>query len=601
MASLAAPGTSRGYQMLLRFRRAATNAEVAADRSAVRAAVPPGSITEAASWLKLRAAADRTAATFVPFVVAFGVLGLVMSILIVGVIVSGAVGSATRRIGILKAVGFTPAQVVRAYVAQALIPASAGTVLGVLLGNLLAIPAMGDAGSAFGAGRAGVAPWIDLAVAAGALTVVAVTALVPALRAGRLPVVEAIALGRPARAGRAPAIGRMLGRLPLPFAVSIGLASAFARPARSATTATAVAFCTVGVTFGLGLALSLNDIQDGLNQRRPGAILVDVDGAPPPLPGPGPGATRRLTGGAIAAALRAQRGTRRFFSTSETPLSVAGLAGLTSVIAYRGNSSWGAYPMLSGTWFHRRGEAVVPSGFLRLTGTRIGDVITLFGGGRRARVRIVGEAFDVREEGMEILTDASSLAGLGARALPGSLRFDVDVAPGTDRQAYVTALDRALRPFGATAEANGGRVSATVVAMDSLAALLTLMLVAVAGLGVLSTVVLDTRERVHDLGVLKAVGMSPRQTVAMVLAPVVGVGLVAGALGVPGGVALHGSVLPIMGTAAGTGIPAAYIAVYTPPLVVALALGGVVVAMAGALLPAGWAARAPTAFALRSE
>jgi hypothetical protein len=32
---------------------------------------------------------------------------------------------------------------------------------------------------------------------------------------------------------------------------------------------------------------------------------------------------------------------------------------------------------------------------------------------------------------------------------------------------------------------------------------------------VLNTVVLDTRDRVHDPGVLKALGMSPRQTVAM--------------------------------------------------------------------------------------
>ena len=66
-----------------------------------------------------------------PFLVAFGVLGLVMSVLIIGIVVSGAVGAGTRRIGILKALGFTPAQVVRAYVAQALIPAAVGTVLGV--------------------------------------------------------------------------------------------------------------------------------------------------------------------------------------------------------------------------------------------------------------------------------------------------------------------------------------------------------------------------------------------------------------------------------------------------------------------------------------
>lgn len=46
---------------------------------------------------------------------------------------------------------------------------------------------------------------------------------------------------------------------------------------------------------------------------------------------------------------------------------------------------------------------------------------------------------------------------------------------------------------------------------------LTLLLSIAAGLGVLNTVVLQTRERVHDLGVFKAVGMTPLQTVAIVL------------------------------------------------------------------------------------
>ena len=49
----------------------------------------------------------------------------------------------------------------------------------------------------------------------------------------------------------------------------------------------------------------------------------------------------------------------------------------------------------------------------------------------------------------------------------------------------------------------------------------------------LNTVVLHIRDRVHDLGVLKAVGMTPRQMVTMVLCSVAGIGLLAGVLGVP--------------------------------------------------------------------
>ena len=122
-----------------------------------------------------------------------------------------------------------------------------------------------------------------------------------------------------------------------------------------------------------------------------------------------------------------------------------------------------------------------------------------------------------------------------------------------------------------------------------------------AGLGVLNTVVLHTRERVHDIGVFKAVGMTPRQTIAMVVCWVAGTGLAAGVIAVPAGIVLHHHVLPVMAAAASTGLPAAFLNVYGGAEVVALALAGLVIAVAGALLPAGWAARTRTATALRAE
>ncbi|MER5660578.1 hypothetical protein [Streptomyces mirabilis] len=75
---------------------------------------------------------------------------------------------------------------------------------------------------------------------------------------------------------------------------------------------------------------------------------------------------------------------------------------------------------------------------------------------------------------------------------------------GTDVAAYTDRLNAVLRPLGVTAE-NGrvGNHSGTVAVLNSLTAVLTLMLVAVAGLGVLNGVVLDTRERVRDLGIHK--------------------------------------------------------------------------------------------------
>jgi putative ABC transport system permease protein len=327
--------------------------------------------------------------------------------------------------------------------------------------------------------------------------------------------------------------------------------------------------------------------------------VIQLAGPPAaPAPGEQTGPTKKADATQIAALIQAQPGTRRYFTTGQTKVGVAGLAADTNVIAYQGDSSWASYRMLAGSWFQHTGEAVAPSGFLTATGTRIGDIITLTDNGHTAPVRIVGEVFAMQQV---LLTDVASLAGLDAYVLPQSMQFNIDLTPGTDQQRYLDSLNAALRPYGLTAQPNSGQTSSMLIAMDSLAAMLTVMLVAVAGLGILNTVALDTRERVHDLGIFKALGMTPKQTIAMVITSVAGIGMLAGAVGVPIGIALHDAVVPIMGQAAGTTIPTDDIAIYHPPLLFPLILGGLVIAIAGAILPAGWAAKTRTATALRAE
>ncbi|MGQ5656705.1 ABC transporter permease, partial [Streptomyces sp. EKR5.2] len=301
----------------------------------------------------------------------------------------------------------------------------------------------------------------------------------------------------------------------------------------------------------------------------------------------------------IATALRAQQGTRRFYGTAQAEVSASGITGATTVVAYQGDASWAAPQMVSGSWLDGPGQAVVTPRFLRAGGIRVGDTVTLTAQGRRTSVRIVGEAFFTQGEGMELLTPTSTLAVLGLDAKPG--RYHVETRPGTALAHYLTSLNTALEPVGAIARANTANTSDVIVTMDALVGTLTLMLVAVAGLGVLNTVVLETRDRVHELGVFKALGMAPRQTVTMVLTSVGGIGLVAGAAGVPAGVALHRFVTPLMGNAIGMALPTSVVAVFPAPLLAVLALGGLVIAVTGALLPAGWAARQDTATALRSE
>ena len=283
LAALEAPTT--GYQMLYRLTAADRAAQVTAARDAVTAALPAGAVTGSRSWLTVKQEATGRTALFVPFLLGFGGLSLVLSMLIVGTVIAGAVGSTLRRIGILKALGFTPVQVIRAYVAQALIPAAIGTAIGVAAGNLLAIPVLARTEQLYGTVALTIAPWVDVVVVAGVLALVAVTATAAAGRAGRLSAIDALAVGRTPSAGRGQFAARVAARLPLPRPVSLGLARPFSAPVRAAAMIVAIASGAAAVTLASGLAASLSRVQVAADHS--GADVV-VDGFTGSRSNPGP-------------------------------------------------------------------------------------------------------------------------------------------------------------------------------------------------------------------------------------------------------------------------------------------------------------------------
>jgi putative ABC transport system permease protein len=118
---------------------------------------------------------------------------------------------------------------------------------------------------------------------------------------------------------------------------------------------------------------------------------------------------------------------------------------------------------------------------------------------------------------------------------------------------------------------------------------------------VLNTVLMTTRDRVHDLGVFKALGMRPGQIVIMVICWIAVPAIVAAAMAAPAAVALNGATLHAMGAASHTGVPASFGDVFGPARLALLSLAAVAIAVAGALLPATWAARTRPATALRAE
>jgi len=601
IAALHSAGAPQTAQMLYGFSSAATTGAVNKDIAAITAALPHGSVLGTESWLNARAQATASFAPWVPFIVAFVLIGLAMSVLIVINVVSGAVVAGIRRIGVLKAIGFSPAQVVAAYVLQVALPAAVGCAAGVTTGNLVAAPMLGQAAQVFGVGSLAVPFWVSLVVPLAMLALVGVTAFAIALRAGRMSAIQAIATGRAPRPAHGYGAHRLLGRVHrLPRPVTIGLAGPFARPARTLVTLAAIMFGVTAVIFSAGLRTSLVRAQADLSRAASEQVQVQLAGREGLVLINGQSSAKLSLAAqerAVQAALRAQPGTLHYVAEASGQISVLGLSDQLSVVGFEGDASWTGYAMIAGHWYSGPGQVDVNAAFLHDTGTAVGDMYTLTSDGQHTTVHIAGEVFDTAGGMPEMIGALPTLSAVDPGLAPNE--YEVALAPGTDTASYVNTLNHVLgKGYEVSANDNGGTV---IFALLGLVGALTLLIAVVAGLGVLNTVVLQTRERVHDLGVFKAVGMTPGQTIAMVVSTVAGTGLAAGLIAIPAGVALHWYVLPVMGNAAQTGLPAAVLDVYHAPQLILLALSGLVIAVAGALAPASWAARARTASALRAE
>jgi len=593
IARLRTPGTPASAQLLYRFTTAGSYAQVRADAAEVARALPPGTVTGAASWLAAEDATTGNGAIMEPFVVAFALIGLVMAVLIVGNVVSGAVVAGYRRIGVLKSIGLTPAQVVVAYLSRVGWPALAGCLAGVVAGNLLAVSVLQQSSAAYRVGSQQVPWWASVAAPAGMLALTALAALGPALRAGRLSAAEAIAAGRAPRAGRGYAAHRLAARLHLPRPVGLGLAAPFARPARTLVSLAAIAFGATAVIFAFGLHSSLSRAaaSQTLSATVPVQLQVFGLGAGPQQ---WPDAAQDA---AVTAALRAQPGTRHDVAVYQGQVKTPGIAQSVSAQAFGGDASWIGYGIIAGHWYDTPGEVDVNTEFLTQSGLAVGDTATVMTGTRPVTVRIAGEVFQPGGQPM-IFGSAQTLPGLATTA--NLQEYYVGLRAGTSVSAYIRAVNARLgsrSPWGATG-ADGGQFYQIA---SALIGLLALMVAVAAGLGVLNTVLMTSRDRVHDLGIFKALGMRPGQILTMVVCWIAGPAVIAAVIAAPAAVALNTATIGAMAGTAHTGIPASFTKVFPPSRLALLSLAALAIAAAGALLPAGWAARARPATALRAE
>lgn len=579
--ALSSGDVDHGYRMAYRFRAAANRSELRADAKEIEDAVPPGAVLGYSSYLDFKDSYNFTNSLILTFLLAFAALALGAVAVIVANVVTGAVLASYRDIGILKAIGFTPRQVVMVFVIQMLAPALAAAVIGAALGDLAAKPLLDLAAGAMSLPPPSpLAPGVDALVISAGLGVVAAAAALPAWRAGRLNAVTALTTGT-APSGRwsASLQGRLRGWT-LPRPIAVGVSEAFARPLRGGLTAVAILVGVATLVFASGLYTAILRFNDLFTSPDFQVTVARFGG---------------LSDAATMDVLQKRPETAAVVGESQLEIALPGQVDPVQAQILRGPSERLHYQLAEGRWFSAPEEAVVgvvadPYHW------RVGQTVDVVLEGSPLRLRVTGACYCF----YSLIIDWSTLAAVAPSAQPST--YLVQLRPGTNPDAYVKTLSSAEPDFLAPLVAGGGSGFNIEQMLDTLVVVLAVILGLIAGLGVFNTLLLNTRERVRDIAILKAIGMTPRQVSAMVLTSAGVLGLTGAILGIPAGIVLYNYLVDAMARVANFTISSSSFQIVIHPVqLLGVAAAGVLVALLGAILPARWAARTPVASVLTIE
>ena len=573
------------YVMDYRFPTDPTSAQLQGYVDRLRASLPPGSITGSINYLLIRNIFNITNQIITGVLSAFSIFALAATIATVATLVTGIVISSFREIGIMKAVGFTPAEVIGVFALQIIIPTLAACLIGIPAGTLLSQPLLANSSHALGLAYVpSFSIGLDLVVLAGGLLVVSVAAIVPALRAGLLKPITAITNATAPRGRSGRWLRLLAARLRLPRPVVLGIGDAFARPLRSILTLVTVGLGVATVVVAVGLPRSFELINNSETGAGNYQVVVNRSSAYPDSQ--------------VMQILNAQPQTERVVAIDGENVTVPGISDPVNSRLFRGDASHLGYLVIAGRWYTAPGEVLAPKGFLQDAHLRIGDTFTGTLYGTPLQLRVVGEVYDISNLGHELFMDYATIPSDTPNSTPG--RYYVTLKPGSDVSAYVQRV-AAAQPDLLNVRPTDTSIIGPVKIIDSVLLVLAAVLVLIGIGGVFNTLLLNTRERVHDTATLKAVGMSPRQVMVMVAAAAGLLALVAGLIAMPAGLFLHRLLNDVISSSTGNETPPAAYGVFNPFELALITLLAVAVAMAAALLPGRWAARTNVVEVLHSE
>ncbi|MFA6504616.1 MAG: FtsX-like permease family protein [Treponemataceae bacterium] len=452
--------------------------------------------------------------------IAFSLLALILSAILVATMVSGLIAREIRQIGVMKAVGADAFQIAQLYIAQ---------VLGISLAALALSLPLSLAASRFLIGTIGTllnftiydynAPaWTFVIVAVAALAVPLLACAAPISRSVRITVREALGdfgAGKDAySAARRPRFVRLFARLDRTLTLSIR--NAFRRRKRLALTLTLLSAAGAMFVAALSVQQSWNRLlTDSFKTRRYDfelrtqrfqeketmrKLLADSAGV---------GSSEAWTG--IPAAPTQQS---RFYMSRTYPdgghgsLTLWGIPAGTDLIRF---------PLIAGRGLSGGAEnEVVLNQLARssFTGLALGGAVELSAGGKRTSWRLVGVVKEIGPAAAYVSEGAFAL-GFGGAGSANSFRIVADDRGDAARAATMAAIQGKLDGAGIGVSlfiadkefrnAMSGHIFILIFALVAMAVLMGL--VGLLGLG--SVTGTNVIERTREFGVMRTIGALP--------------------------------------------------------------------------------------------
>jgi len=262
--------------------------------------------------------------------------------------------------------------------------------------------------------------------------------------------------------------------------------------------------------------------------------------------------------------------------------------GSSTITARAMGYSWDPYPfdVPQGRTFSAPDEAVAGQGLLDLLHLQVGSLTRLTIDGVPVIFHIVGRAVDADNNGDVLDFGLDALKPLGVSAPQFySLRLRPGVPAGTVRAQLLAASHGALDVQVVSNPASGLWILRVVIAVS-------VAILAVIGLAnLLTATTIGLRDHQHEAGVLKAMGLTPRQVMATLVINATVLTAVGVAAGTLAGFVIAPRLINMQGQASGLG---AGIAAAPSALMVAGIMGcALAIATAAALFLARRATRTP--------